>query len=118
MYTVDSPSVTGPRKTKTRQLSKRILLLSGVTDRPKAVRVATKADSGTQERAVALQAPYGAFRPLEAAKNFVAVHIHEKGRIEAYGPFKRGIDAYDYFPRDDTPHHTEIMVFCVPADGR
>jgi hypothetical protein len=119
MDTVEAPLViVVPRNTdiQAHKLADRMLLLAGAVDRPEASRIVTKAMAATQDRAVALQAPYGLYKALQAGENVVAVHVHDSGRIEAYGPFDCDIDAYDYFPRDDTPHNTLIAVFGVPAD--
>lgn len=119
MQTADVPAViVVPRLTdvQAHKIADRMLVLTGPADRPEAIRIVSKAKVEATERTVALQAPYGLYKALGSDENIIAVHVHETGRIEAYGPFECDIDAYEYFPRDDTPHNTLIAVFGVPAD--
>lgn len=119
MQTVDAPAVIAvPRNTdvQAHKLADRLLQLSSPVGQPEAVRIVSKAAGMEQGHTVPLQAPYGMFKALASSENVVAVHVHDNGRIEAYGPFDCDVDAYDYFPRDDTPHNTLIAVFGVPSD--
>jgi hypothetical protein len=119
MHSVEASSViVVPRNTdvQAHRIAQRMLLLTGSVEQPEAAQIVAAVDAAMQERAVELQAPYGLYKALYADENIVAVHVHDNGRIEAYGPFSCNIDAYEYFPRDDTPHNTRIAVFDVPAD--
>lgn len=61
-----------------------------------------------------LLAPYGRYLPLAArVQHLVAVHVHDSGRIEVYGPFICEDEAYDYFPDHSSPHDTQVVVFKV-----
>lgn len=110
------------------ELSRRTIVLEG-TKHPmldavsilcRAVDVADEAPNTAGGRTVihrALQAPYGRYRPLAAGDTkLVAVHVHESGRVEAYGPFESDEEAYDYFPDHSSPHDTWVAVFAVPVD--
>jgi len=95
-------------------LAKRHLVLTPGA-RPEAVRIASAAPEGSPSRP--LQAPWGGFRELAAdGDNLVAVHLHDSGRIEAFGPFSCDEEAYDYFPDHSSPHDTLVAVFAVAAE--
>lgn len=118
MQTTEIPAViVVPRITdvQAHKIADRVLLLTGSVEKPEASQIVSRASVSAQDRSVDLQAPYGLYKKLGTEENIVAVHVHVSGRIEAYGPFDCDIDAYEYFPRDDTPHDTLIAVFGVPA---
>jgi hypothetical protein len=127
MHVVENPLVQALQSNtpaQNQELKQRRLMLEGSNPSALVARCLVFAkDLGDESRPVisdsggatrALLAPYGRYLPLAVGKsNLVAVHVHDSGRIEVYGPFICKEEAYDYFPDHSSPHDTQVVVFRV-----
>jgi hypothetical protein len=132
MYLVERPvihAVTPNTPAQDKALALRMLLLEG-TCLPAlqafgiVLGVADSLHAATPELSVValpypLLAPFGQYHPMvEGTPYLVAAHLHDSGRIEAFGPFSCDEDAYDYFPDHSSPHDTQVVVFEVSTQLR